>query len=194
MAAEESTDLELVRRVQRGDKRAFDALFARHQHKIAGLITRYVRDREDVADLVQEVFIKAYRALPRFRGDSAFYTWVFRIAINTSKNHVAARGRRPAEANIDVEDAEQLDGGELLRDADNPEAELARDQLSQVINEALRDLPEDLRSAVTLREFDGLSYEQIAQIMACPVGTVRSRIFRAREAIDERMRPLLDRK
>ena len=194
MASEESTDLELVRRVQGGDKRAFDALFARHQHKIAGLISRYVRDREDVADLVQEVFIKAYRALPRFRGDSAFYTWVFRIAINTSKNHVASRGRRPSEANIDIEDAEHLDGGELLRDADDPESEMSRDQLAQVIDEVLRDLPEDLRSAVTLREYDGLSYEQIADIMDCPVGTVRSRIFRAREAIDERIRPLLDRR
>ena len=158
MASEESTDLELVRRVQGGDKRAFDALFARHQHKIAGLISRYVRDREDVADLVQEVFIKAYRALPRFRGDSAFYTWVFRIAVNTSKNHVASRGRRPLEANIDIEDAEHLDGGELLREADDPESEMSRDQLAQTIDMALRDLPEDLRSAVTLREFDGLSY------------------------------------
>lgn len=194
MAAEDSTDLELVRRVQGGDKRAFDALFLRHQHKIAGLISRYVRDREDVADLVQEVFIKAYRALPRFRGDSAFYTWVFRIAINTSKNYVASRGRRPAEANIDIEDAEHLDGGDLLRDADDPESEMSRDQLAQVISAALSALPEDLRSAVTLREFDGLSYEQIAEIMDCPVGTVRSRIFRAREAIDEKMRPLVDRR
>lgn len=188
----DSTDNELVRRVQEGDTRAFEVLFHRHQHKVASLISRYVRDRDEVADLVQEVFIKAYRALPRFRGDSAFYTWIFRIAVNTAKNYIASRGRRASEMKVDLDDAEFIDGGEALKDADNPEGELARDQLKKVIDEAIAALPPDLRSAVTLREFDGLSYEQIADIMDCPVGTVRSRIFRAREAIDARLRPLLD--
>jgi RNA polymerase sigma-70 factor (ECF subfamily) len=188
----DSTDNELVRRVQEGDTRAFDALFHRHQHKVASLISRYVRDRDEVADLVQEVFIKAYRALPRFRGDSAFYTWIFRIAVNTAKNYIASRGRRASESKVDLEDAEHIDGGEALKDADSPEGELNRDRLKKVIDEAIAALPPDLRSAVTLREFDGLSYEQIADIMDCPVGTVRSRIFRAREAIDARLRPLLD--
>lgn len=188
----DSTDNELVRRVQEGDTRAFEVLFHRHQHKVASLISRYVRDRDEVQDLVQEVFIKAYRALPRFRGDSAFYTWIFRIAVNTAKNYIASRGRRASEMKVDLDDAEFIDGGEALKDADNPEGELARDQLKKVIDEAIAALPPDLRSAVTLREFDGLSYEQIADIMDCPVGTVRSRIFRAREAIDARLRPLLD--
>ncbi len=192
MASEERTDNELVRLVQSGDKRAFELLFHRHQHKVASLVARYVRDRDEVADLVQEVFIKAYRALPRFRGDSAFYTWIFRIAVNTAKNYIASRGRRASDLKVDLEDAEYIDGGEAMKHADNPEGELARDEMKKVIDAAISALPEDLRSAVTLREFDGLSYEQIAEIMDCPVGTVRSRIFRAREAIDARLRPLLD--
>lgn len=192
MASDERTDNELVRLVQAGDKRAFELLFHRHQHKVGSLVARYVRDRDEVADLVQEVFIKAYRALPRFRGDSAFYTWIFRIAVNTAKNYIASRGRRASDLKVDLEDAEYIDGGEAMKHADNPEGELARDEMKKVIDAAISALPEDLRSAVTLREFDGLSYEQIAEIMDCPVGTVRSRIFRAREAIDARLRPLLD--
>jgi len=186
------TDKELVRRVQAGDRRAFDLLFSRYQHKIVNLVGRYLRDSEDVQDVVQEAFIKAFRALPRFRGESAFYTWLYRIAINTAKNHIVARSRRPPGVDVDVEDAEHFDGADALRDLENPEAALAKDQLSAEISAAIADLPDDLRSAVTLREFDGLTYEQIAEIMECPVGTVRSRIFRAREAIDRRIAPLLD--
>ncbi len=186
------TDQELVKRVQNGDRRAFDLLFARYQHKIAGLVSRYVRTNEEIEDIVQESFIKAYRALPRFRGDSAFYTWLYRIAINTSKNYLVARNRRPPDVDVDAEDGEYYEGADALRESANPENSLARDELAKVIDLAIRDLPDDLRSAVTLREFDGLSYEQIAQIMDCPVGTVRSRIFRAREAIDARIRPLMD--
>jgi RNA polymerase sigma-70 factor (ECF subfamily) len=185
------TDQELVRRVQKGDRRAFDLLFSRYQHKIHGLVSRYVRTRDEVDDVVQEAFIKAYRALPRFRGDSAFYTWLYRISINTAKNYLVARGRRPPDVDVDVADAEHFEGSEPLRDSENPENSLARDELENAINQAISRLPDDLRSAVTLREFDGLSYEQIAEIMDCPVGTVRSRIFRAREAIDERIRPLI---
>lgn len=186
------TDQELVRRVQRGDKRAFELLFARYQHKILGLVSRYVRDAEEVEDVAQEAFIKAYRALPNFRGDSAFYTWLYRIAINTAKNHLVARMRRPPDTDVDAEEAESLNGGEALTEIENPENVLAREQLAVEIERAIGALPEDLRSAVTLREHYGLSYEQIAEVMSCPVGTVRSRIFRAREAIDNRIQPLLN--
>lgn len=188
------TDKELVRRVQNGERRAFDLLFSRYQHKIINLVGRYLRNAQDIEDVTQEAFIKAFRALGRFRGDSAFYTWLYRIAINTAKNHVVARGRRPPGVDVEIEDAEFMDGNEMLRESENPEAALARDQLSVVIDEAIAKLPEDLRSAVTLREFDGLSYEQIAEIMDCPVGTVRSRIFRAREFIDKHIEPVLNRK
>ena len=188
------TDKELVRRVQEGDKRAFDLLFSRYQHKIVNLVARYLRDPEDVEDVAQEAFIKAFRALPRFRGDSAFYTWLYRIAINTAKNHLVARSRRPPGVDVDVEDAEFMDGADLLKESESPEAAMARDELSQAIDVAIAQLPDDLRSAVTLREFDGLSYEQIAQIMDCPVGTVRSRIFRARESIDQHIAPFLMRR
>jgi RNA polymerase sigma-70 factor (ECF subfamily) len=187
------TDQELVRRVKNGDRRAFDLLFSRYQHRILSLIARYVRDPHEVEDVAQEAFIKAFRALPRFRGESAFYTWLYRISINTAKNHLVARSRRPPGVDVDISDAEFLDGADQMRQTESPEAELARDQLAVVIDEAIAGLPDDLRSAVTLREFDGLSYEQIAEIMECPVGTVRSRIFRAREAIDERIRPLMNR-
>ncbi|MCZ6460542.1 MAG: RNA polymerase sigma factor RpoE [Gammaproteobacteria bacterium] len=185
------TDKELVRRVKKGDKQAFDLLFSRYQHKILNLVSRYLRDQQDVEDVTQEAFIKAFRALPRFRGESAFYTWLYRIAINTAKNHLVARSRRPPGVDVDIDDAEFMDGTDVLRESESPEAALSRDELSQVINATLSELPDDLRSAVTLREFDGLSYEQIAEIMDCPVGTVRSRIFRAREAIDQRIEPLL---
>ncbi len=187
------TDKELVRRVQQGDKRAFDLLFGRYQHKILNLVSRYLRDQQDVEDVTQEAFIKAFRALPRFRGDSAFYTWLYRIAINTAKNHLVARSRRPPGTDVDVEDAEFMDGADLLKEGENPEAALSRDELSAAIDEAIGKLPDDLRSAVTLREFDGLTYEQIAEIMDCPVGTVRSRIFRARESIDRHIAPFMDR-
>jgi RNA polymerase sigma-70 factor (ECF subfamily) len=187
----QDTDKELVKRVQRGDQAAFDLLFARYQSKILNLIARYVRDSDEVRDVAQEAFIKAYRALPRFRGESAFYTWLYRIAINTAKNHLVARSRRPPSVDVDVDDADYRDDADSLRDAEDPEAALARDQLQAVIDQALVDLPDDLRSALTLREFDGLSYEQIADILECPVGTVRSRIFRAREFVDQRMQPIL---
>jgi RNA polymerase sigma-70 factor (ECF subfamily) len=185
------TDKELVRRVKKGDRDAFDLLFDRYQHKILNLVARYLRDPQDVEDVTQEAFIKAFRALPRFRGDSAFYTWLYRIAINTAKNHLVSRSRRPPGTDVDLDDAEFFDGNDALRESESPESALARDQLSAEIDSAIADLPDDLRSAVTLREFDGLSYEQIAEIMDCPVGTVRSRIFRARESIDKRIEPLL---
>ena len=188
------TDKELVRRVKKGDKQAFDLLFLRYQHKILNLVSRYLRDPDDVQDVTQEAFIKAFRALPRFRGDSAFYTWLYRIAINTAKNHLVARSRRPPGTDVDVEDAEFMDGTDALKESESPESALARDELKAAIDAAIVDLPDDLRSAVTLREFDGLSYEQIAEIMDCPVGTVRSRIFRAREAIDRAIEPLLSAK
>jgi RNA polymerase sigma-70 factor, ECF subfamily len=187
----EDTDKELVKRVQKGDLAAFDMLFAKYQVKVLNLVARYVRDQEEVKDVTQDAFIKAYRALPKFRGDSAFYTWLYRIAINTAKNHLVTRGRRPPSTDVDIDDADYRDDADLLRDVDSPEAALARDQLQDTISRALQALPDDLRTALTLREFDGLSYEQIAQIMACPVGTVRSRIFRAREFVDQQMQNVM---
>ena len=181
------TDQQLIARVQKGDSRAFDMLVLKYQHKVQGVISRYVHDRHEVQDVAQEAFIKAYRALPNFRGDSAFYTWLYRIAINTAKNHLVSRGRRPPERDVEVEDAEYYDSGSALRDTENPENALMGVELKAVVDAAIRDLPDDLRSAVTLREFDGLSYEDIAEIMDCPVGTVRSRIFRARDAIDRQI-------
>lgn len=187
----EELDDALVKRVQRGDKKAFDALVLRYQNKIAQLINRYVKDHHEAMDVAQETFIKAYRALPGFRGESAFYTWLYRIAINTAKNHLSMRSRRPGDDEIDVEDAEQFEGGGRLRDYETPEGLLLSDEIAEVIQDALSQLPEELRMAISLREFDGLSYDEIAQVMECPVGTVRSRIFRAREAIDKRLEPLL---
>ena len=186
------TDKQLVARVQRGDSRAFDLLVLKYQHKIFGLISRYVHDADEVQDVAQEAFIKAYRALPNFRGDSAFYTWLYRIAINTAKNHLVSRSRRPPGSDVEVEDAEYFDGGAALRDINTPEEKLFGEELRGVVERAISELPDDLRSAVTLREFDGLSYEDIAEIMYCPVGTVRSRIFRAREAIDKQVRVQLE--
>ena len=167
-------------------------LFSRYHTRITSLIARYVRDNEEVQDVAQEAFIKAYRALPKFRGESAFYTWLYRIAINTAKNHLVSRGRRPPSFDVDVEDADQRDDAELLRDIEDPSAALSRDQLEEAIHTAIGELPDDLRSALTLREFDGMSYEQIADVLECPVGTVRSRIFRARESVDQKIRPYLD--
>lgn len=181
-----------MKRVQKGDQAAFDMLFARYQVRILNLIGRYVRDADEVRDVAQEAFIKAYRAIPRFRGDSQFYTWLYRIAINTAKNHLVSRSRRPPSSDVDIEDADYRDDADMLRESEDPESALARDQLQSTIHDALTQLPDDLRSALTLREFDGLSYEQIADILECPVGTVRSRIFRAREFVDQRIRPLLD--
>jgi RNA polymerase sigma-70 factor (ECF subfamily) len=180
----ETNDRQLVERVQRGDKRAFDILVLKYQHKIAGLISRYVRDSDEVQDVTQEAFIKAYRALPRFRGDSAFYTWLYRIAINTAKNYLVSRSRRPPDTDIDVDGEFQADFA-VLKDVAGPESRLATDQLQKVIFDAIENLPEELKVAVTLREFEGMSYEEIAEVMECPVGTVRSRIFRAREAIEK---------
>jgi RNA polymerase sigma-70 factor (ECF subfamily) len=186
------TDQQLVRRVQAGDKRAFDLLVIKYQHKILGLVSRYVQDSHEVQDVTQEAFIKAYRALPNFRGDSAFYTWLYRIAINTAKNHLVSRSRRPPGSDIELEDAEYFEAGGALRSLENPENALFGEELKRVVDAAIGELPDDLRSAVTLREFDGLSYEDIAEIMDCPVGTVRSRIFRAREAIDRQVRAQID--
>jgi RNA polymerase sigma-70 factor, ECF subfamily len=187
----EVTDRQLVERVQGGDNRAFDLLVLKYQHRILGLVNRYVQDADEVQDVAQEAFIKAYRALPNFRGDSAFYTWLYRIAINTAKNHLVSRSRRPPGADVEVEDAEQFESGGALRELENPETVLFGEELRAVVERAIEDLPEDLRTAVTLREFDGLSYEDIAAVMECPVGTVRSRIFRARDAIDSRVRAQL---
>ncbi len=187
-----ATDQQLVARVQKGDSRAFDMLVLKYQHRIFGLISRYVHDADEVQDVAQEAFIKAYRALPRFRGDSAFYTWLYRIAINTAKNHLVSRSRRPPGSDVDVDDAEYYASGGALHEIETPENALFGAELKEVVERAIRELPEDLRTAVTLREFDGLSYEDIADIMECPVGTVRSRIFRAREAIDVRVRAQLD--
>ena len=193
MSSENQTDIDqqLVERVQAGDKRAFDLLVGKYQHKIIGLVGRYVYDHHEAMDIAQEAFIKAYRALPRFRGDSAFYTWLYRIAINTAKNHLVSRGRRPPDVDVDVADAEYFDDDNDLRELENPENSLFRDELELAVKKALDQLPEDLRAALTLREFEGMSYEDIAMVMDCPVGTVRSRIFRAREAIDKEIAPLI---
>lgn len=185
------TDQQLVVRVQQGDKQAFDLLVVKYQHKIFAIISRFIKDSAEVHDVAQEAFIKAYRALGNFRGDSAFYTWLYRIAINTAKNHLVSRGRRPPAHDVDVEDAEFYSGAEGLRDISTPENELMKEQLEKVVYAAIKELPEDLRTAVTLREMDGMSYEEIAQVMSCPVGTVRSRIFRAREAIDKQIAKLV---
>ncbi len=185
-------DQELVRRVQQGDSAAFDALVRKYQHRIVGLVGRYVSDWSECQDVAQETFIRAYRALGNFRGDAQFYTWLHRIAVNTAKNHLVAQNRRPPTDDVDAADAEQFDGGIRLRDTDTPEHELMRQQVERSVMDTVESLPEELRVAITLREVEGLSYEEIARQMDCPIGTVRSRIFRAREAIDERLRPLLD--
>ena len=180
----EATDQQLVVKVQEGDKRAFDLLVLKYQHKVHAIVGRFVRDTDEVADVVQEAFIKAYRALPKFRGESQFYTWLYRIAGNTAKNYLVSRSRRPPGSDVDIDDAEYYSGSEYLKDLGTPENQLFRDELESVIVKSIAELPEDLRTAVTLREYEGLSYEEIAEIMECPVGTVRSRIFRARESID----------
>ncbi|MDX1459147.1 MAG: RNA polymerase sigma factor RpoE [Marinobacter sp.] len=184
------TDLQLVRKVRHGDRAAFDLLVIKYQSRVASIISRYVYDSQEVMDLAQETFVKAYRAIDRFRGDSAFYTWLYRIAVNTAKNYLEARGRRP-QGSADSADAENFDDGSRLRDTASPERELQRDQLQQALSRAIAALPEELRSAFLLREYDGLSYEDIARILECPIGTVRSRIFRARDAVDRQLGPIL---
>ncbi|MEK7875316.1 MAG: RNA polymerase sigma factor RpoE [Pseudomonadota bacterium] len=185
-------DQQLVERAQRGDKKAFELLVVKYQRKLARLLSRFIRDASEVEDVTQEAFIKAYRALPSFRGESAFYTWLYRIGINTAKNYLVSLGRRaPTVTGVDSEEAEGIEEGDQLRDLNTPENQMISRQLAGTVNQALQELPEELRTAITLREIDGMSYEEIAQIMNCPIGTVRSRIFRAREAIAERLRPQL---
>ncbi len=190
--AVEETDLRLVERVQRGERGAFDLLVMRYQHKVLKLIMRYVHDAHEAEDIAQEAFVKAYRALGSFRGDSAFYTWLYRIAINTAKNALVASRRRPMDYDLDLQDPEKYDLHARLAESETPEGLLLTDEIRDTVNQAIDHLPEDLRTAIVLRELDGLSYEEIAQTMDCPVGTVRSRIFRAREAIDRKLRPIFE--
>lgn len=190
--SDKAADQQLVERVQKGDKRAFDLLVIKYQQRIMNVISRFVNDFSEVQDLAQETFIKAYRALPHFRGDSAFYTWLYRIGINTAKNHLVARSRRPPNDDVDAADAEFYEGESALKDQTSPERIALTNEIGEVVFNAIEQLPEDLRLAITLRELEGLSYEEIADAMDCPIGTVRSRIFRAREAIDLKLKPLID--
>lgn len=189
--ADKNPDKVLVRRVQQGEKQAFDLLVLKYQHRLIKLISRYIRDSAEVYDVAQESFLKAYRALPNFRGDSAFYTWLYRIAINTAKNHLVSQARRPPDSDVDSAEAEQFDGESDLKEYATPERMLLKEEIERTVIDAIDQLPPDLRTAITLRELEGMSYEEIAQTMDCPIGTVRSRIFRAREAINRRLEPLL---
>ncbi|MEK9711936.1 MAG: RNA polymerase sigma factor RpoE [Thalassolituus sp.] len=191
MTDQPASDQQLVVRVQKGDRRAFDLLVVKYQHRILALVGRFIADHAEAQDVTQEAFIKAYRALPSFRGDSQFYTWMYRIAVNTAKNHLISRGRKTPTQDIDLDDAAFFADEANMKDVDTPDGLLQRDQLREVVFAAIEELPEELRRAVTLRELEGLSYEEIAEAMNCPIGTVRSRIFRAREAIEKKMRPLL---
>jgi RNA polymerase sigma-70 factor (ECF subfamily) len=188
---QDDNDLQLVARVQKGDKSAFDLLVLKYQHRVLKLVSRFVSDAAEAQDVAQEAFLKAYRALPSFRGDSAFYTWLYRIAINTAKNALVSNRRRPVDFDLDLQDPEQYDRNAKLKDVDTPEGVLLTEEIREVVERAMQQLPEDLRTAIVLREIEGMSYEEIAEAMDCPVGTVRSRIFRAREAIDKRLQPLL---
>lgn len=188
----EVTDLQLVERVQQGDKAAFDLLVRKYQHKVLKLVGRFVNDSAEAEDVAQEAFLKAYRALRSFRGDSAFYTWLYRIAINTAKNALVSNRRRPVDFNLDMQDPDQYERQNRLREIDSPDRLLLTEEIRDTVQRAIAQLPEDLRTAIVLRELEGLSYEEIAEAMDCPVGTVRSRIFRAREAIDAKLRPLLE--
>lgn len=191
--ADREIDQQLVERAQKGDKRAFGLLVEKYQRRLGRLLSRFVRDPAEVEDVTQEAFIKAYRALPNFRGDSAFYTWLYRIGINTAKNYLMAAGRRaPTSTDVDADEAEGLDEGDHLRDINTPESLMLTREIGDTVNATMQALPEELRTAIQLREIEGMSYEDIAQIMNCPIGTVRSRIFRAREAIAEKLKPLLD--
>ncbi|MDH5600114.1 MAG: RNA polymerase sigma factor RpoE [Gammaproteobacteria bacterium] len=189
---ERNIDQALVERVQKGDKKAFDILVLKYQQRVMNILSRFVRDPYEVQDLAQETFIKAYRALATFRGDSAFYTWVYRIAINTAKNFLVAQGRRPPRDDVEASEAEQFSGSEGLHEQASPERVLLKDEIAEVVLRTIDELPDDLKMAITLREIEGLSYDEIAETMSCPIGTVRSRIFRAREAVDEKLKPLLD--
>lgn len=188
---DKNNDLELVRRVQAGERQAYDALVRKYQHKIVKLVSRYVHDPEAAQDVAQEAFFKAYRGLASFRGDSAFYTWLYRIAINTAKNFLVSQGRRSPDQEVDAQEAEQFEGSSALKETGTPERVLLTREIEQTVYKAIMDLPDDLKTAITLREIEGMSYEQIAEAMECPIGTVRSRIFRARGAIDKRLEPLL---
>ena len=191
--SERSIDQKLVVKVQQGDKTAFDLLARKYQHRIAKLISRYVRDRAEVEDVTQEALIKAYRAIGGFRGESAFYTWLYRIAVNTAKNYLESQGRRPPGSDVEIDGAELIESGDGLRDNATPERQMLRDEIATTVHRVLEHLPADLRTAITLREIEGMSYEEIAAVMDCPIGTVRSRIFRAREAIDQELQPLIER-
>ena len=193
MSDQNNIDQQLIERIQRGDKNAFNLLVRKYQHKVVSLVSRYVNNPGDIPDVAQEAFIKAYRAIPDFRGESAFYTWLYRIAVNTAKNYIVAQGRRPPDMDVDSQDAETYEGAESLHEVANPENLMLSNEIRAEVAATLAGLPEDLRTAITLREIEGLSYEEIAEVMECPVGTVRSRIFRAREAIDKRIQPLLQR-
>ena len=192
--ADKVTDKELIDRVKNGEKAAYDLLVLKYQQRIVNLVSRFVRNQSDALDVTQEAFIKAYRALPNFRGDSAFYTWLYRIAVNTAKNHLAVQSRRPSgnNTNYDVSEIEQIEGADALKEQATPESLILKDELQATVLKAIEDLPEDLKTAIMLREIEGLSYEEIAGVMECPIGTVRSRIFRAREAIENEMKPLLE--
>jgi len=189
---QDDSDQQLVQRVQAGEKAAFDLLVRKYQHRVLKLVSRFISDAAEAEDVAQEAFIKAYRALPAFRGDSAFYTWLYRIAINTAKNALVSNRRRPVDFDLDLQDPEQYDRHARLKEGDTPEGVLLTEEIRSVVEKAMEQLPEDLRTAIVLRELEGLSYEEIAEAMDCPVGTVRSRIFRAREAIDKKLKPLLD--
>jgi RNA polymerase sigma-70 factor, ECF subfamily len=189
---QDDADQQLVQRVQAGDKTAFNLLVVKYQHRVLKLVSRFVNDAAEAEDVAQEAFIKAYRAIPSFRGDSAFYTWLYRIAINTAKNALVSNRRRPVDFDLDLQDPDQYERQARLKEADTPEGVLLTEEIRQVVEHAMEQLPEDLRTAIVLRELEGLSYEEIAEAMDCPVGTVRSRIFRAREAIDKKLKPLLD--
>ena len=189
---ERELDLQLIQRIQNGEQQAFSLLVRKYQTRVANILTRYVRSTGDIPDVSQEVFIKVYRSLPNFRGDSAFYTWLFRITVNTAKNYLTSQSRRPPASDIDAEEADSYDGSGALKDEDNPEAILHSQEVKRVILDTINNLPDELKSAITLREIEGMSYDEIAQIEGCPIGTVRSRIFRAREAIDKQLTPLLE--
>lgn len=190
--SERDLDFQLIQRIQNGEQQAFTLLVRKYQNRVANILTRYLRNNGDLADVTQEVFIKVYKSLPSFRGESAFYTWLYRITVNTAKNYLTSQGRRPPSTDVDVMEADSYDGSEALREADDPESVLRSQEIKHVILQTIEQLPAELKSAITLRELEGMSYEEIANIEDCPIGTVRSRIFRARDAIDKQLKPLLE--